>query len=466
MIPWSLAEEPDNPGFVTVQRMFAWSRLEDRSARGIAAFVGRAIRDGTLPVGTRLAPVRAIARELGVSPTTVSDAWRELARNGAIESHGRNGTYVRLPDPVLAPRRYRQVTDGRAEFELDLSTGTPDPALLPPLAPALARAATRGDLTTSYADDPVLPELGDILREDWPFPPESFAVFDGAMDALDRVLRETVRIGDRVVVEDPTFPPLLDLLDVLGAVVVPVGVDECGLRPDEFATALRDADPVAVIVQPRAQNPSGAAFDPERVDALARLLRSSPRTLVVEDDHAGAIASEPRLSLGAHLVDRTVTILGFSKSHGPDLRLAAIGGASGPIDAAATRRQLGPGWSSRLLQAALAELLVDAHASDQVATARSRYARRRLHLVDGLRKRGLAVSGRDGINVWVPVDDEQHALVALAARGIAVAPGTPFRVVDPRHHIRVTVASLSDSAADVVDAIDRAARRPDAVRRA
>ena len=40
-------------------------------------------------------------------------------------------------------------------------------------------------------------------------------------------------------------------------------------------------------------------------------------------------------------------------------------------------------------------------------------------------ERGLATTGTDGLNLWVSVPDEQAALVMLAARGIAVAPGRP-----------------------------------------
>ena len=49
---------------------------------------------GELPAGTRLPTVRAVARELGISPTTVSEAWRSLARAGAIQTRGRSGTFV------------------------------------------------------------------------------------------------------------------------------------------------------------------------------------------------------------------------------------------------------------------------------------------------------------------------------------------------------------------------------------
>src|SRR5215207_938934 len=79
--------------------------VDDRSARGIAAAVSRLITAGSLPTGTRLPTVRDVARELGVSPTTVSEAWSSLNRAGAIQTRGRSGSFVAAP--VLPRRRLR-----------------------------------------------------------------------------------------------------------------------------------------------------------------------------------------------------------------------------------------------------------------------------------------------------------------------------------------------------------------------
>src|SRR5262245_36899030 len=82
-------------------------RIEDRSARGIAAAVSRLITSGDLAPGDRLPTVRELAQRLGISPTTVGDAWRLLADVGSIDARGRRGTFVvDAPRPV-SPRRYR-----------------------------------------------------------------------------------------------------------------------------------------------------------------------------------------------------------------------------------------------------------------------------------------------------------------------------------------------------------------------
>ncbi|WP_041938911.1 MULTISPECIES: aminotransferase-like domain-containing protein [Frankia] len=418
--------------------------VDDRSARGIAGAVSRLVSAGSLPGGTRLPTVRELAAILGTSPTTVSQAWRTLARAGVIVPRGRAGTFVLegAAPTVGGARRYRRVTRSPGRIGRDYSTGTPDPALLPDLAPVLARIA-RGNLTTSYLDDPVLPGLESALRARWPFSPEAITVVDGAMDALDRVTGALVGYGSRVMVENPCFPPLLDLLELVGAEVVALPSDAAGVRPDAVREALA-THPVALYLQPRAQNPTGVSMTEHRARELAELLAGTGVT-VIEDDHAGDVALAAPVSLGRHLPASCVHIRSFSKSHGPDLRLAAVGGVAATVEAVATRRLLGPGWSSRLLQAVLAELLEDPATERTLADARARYCARRERMLDALDARGVRAVGADGINLWIDVADEQVALVALAARGIGAAPGTPFEAAPlDGDHLRVTVGLVAD----------------------
>jgi DNA-binding transcriptional MocR family regulator len=431
--------------------------VSDRSARGIAAAVSRLVTTGALPAGSRLPTVRAVARELGISPTTVSEAWRSLARAGAIQTRGRSGTFVLTSALARQQLRYARVTTRPATLPRDFSTGVPDHDLLPHLAEPLRRV---GDarLTTSYLDAPVLPALESALRARFPFPAERITVVDGALDALDRITAGTVRFGDHVLVENPAFPPMLDLLDSVGAVVVGVPVDGSGLRADALSVALAEHRPVALFVQPRAHNPTGVSMTRPRIRQLAAVLRKHPDVLVVEDDHAGDIATAPAVSLGSALPGQTVHVLSFSKSHGPDLRLAAVGGPADVIAAVSDRRLLGPGWSSRLLQAVLVDLLADPETVAGVERARAEYARRRAALHAALAARGVGATADDGINLWMEVADQQMAMLSLAAHGIAVAPGAPFMVSPlPVDHVRITVGLVRDGFDELADLLAEAA---------
>ncbi|MEO5724850.1 MAG: aminotransferase class I/II-fold pyridoxal phosphate-dependent enzyme, partial [Ilumatobacteraceae bacterium] len=120
----------------------------------------------------------------------------------------------------------------------------------------------------------------------------------------------------------------------------------------------------------------------------------------------------------------------------------------------------GPGWSSRILQAVLFEMLGHQPTIDAVAAARVEYARRRKAFTDVLAARDVTFTGTDGINLWVAVNDERSALLTLAAQGIGAAPGEPFIVRTDSGHLRLTVGLLDRDAEHVAIAVAEAAGPP------
>jgi len=437
--------------------------VEEPTPRGIAAAIARLITSGELAPGDRLPTVRELAAELGVSPATVSHAWQTLAAAGLIVSRGRSGSFVRFILRDWLPQRYRGLEGGR-EAPLDLSRGTPDPELLPPVGPAFARLARRnvtmGQEPANYQAKPDVPPLHDLLRETWPAPVESLTVTNGALDAIDRSLAALARLGDRIVLENPTFPPFLDLAEIYGLDVLPVPVDDEGLQEEAFARALARG-PALVLLQPRAQNPTGVSMSAERAERLATLIaraRVDP-PLVIEDDHSGAISSAPETTLAHWLPERVLHVRSYSKSHSPDLRIGALGGPRPFIDRVVARRLLGPGWTSRWTQVMLHEVLADPVAVAQVEKARLTYAERQRAMAEALTAAGVPTAARDGLNMWLEVADERSAIVQLAAAGIRVAPGSPFQSGEPEPRVRVTVGMVpAATAPDIAAALAAAAR--------
>lgn len=413
------------------------AHLVEPTARGIANAVSDAIRAGELHEGDRLPPIREVALGLGVSPTTVSAAWALLSRAGSIRTDGRRGTSVAAVTR-MGPARYRRVRESRTRFDLDLSSGVPDPDLLPDLAPSLNRLR-HSPHPADYLDEPMLSELAEAVAEDWPYAAERFTVADGAMDAIDQICTVLLRFGDRVAVEQPAFPPLLDLLEALGMRLVPVPFDEQG----PSAEALRAAVGSGVstfFLQPRGHNPTGISMTAQRARELSAIV-SAGDLMVVEDDSAGMIASSSAHSLGEWVPGQVLHVRSYSKSHGPDLRLAALSGPASYVDALIERRYLGQGWTSRLLQRLLLDLLTSSSAQAQVAKARDAYAERRAAVVDALASHDVEVGGTDGLNIWLPVRDESAALVRLASIGIGAAAGAPFGITgDQPDHLRITTA--------------------------
>jgi DNA-binding transcriptional MocR family regulator len=274
-------------------------------------------------------------------------------------------------------------------------------------------------------------------------PAAAVTVVSGALDGIERVLREHLRPGDTVAVEDPSGAGTLDLVRAAGLGCMPYGVDDDGPLPDAFDRALRRAQ--AVIVTPRAQNPTGAALSAERADALRRILRKRD-PLTVENDPAGPVAGAPPITLAGSST-HWVVVRSTSKFLGPDLRVAALAGDDLTIARVEGRQALGPRWVSTILQQLVLSLWSDPSSGRLLARAAEIYAQRRSALLKALATRGVDAHGRSGLNVWIPVRQESAVVNALAERGWAVMAGERFRLQSPPA-IRVTCSRLSPSDAE------------------
>jgi DNA-binding transcriptional MocR family regulator len=424
-------------------------RLQGSTAKEISASVEAGVRSGQLAPGEQLPPVRELADQLGVSPTTVAAAYGDLRRRGITAGAGRAGTRVRGAPPVSS-RGSLTVPAGTR----DLITGGPDPELLPELPARPARRAAR-----MYAQAPVAPRLRRLAAEQLAadgIDATSLMITGGALDGIERVLATWLTPSDRIIVEDPGHAVTFDLVAAMGYTAVPVPVDDLGIRPGELADALaRGAG--AVIMTPRAQAATGAAWDADRAAEIGAVLRRFPSVGVIEDDHAGPVAGVPAYSVSAGS-RQWVTIRSVSKSLGPDLRLAVLAGDEATVARVAGRQALGTGWVSYQLQELVADLWADPSVIRALRTAAQVYARRGEALRSALLEHGIAASGRSGFTCWVRVRDEDGVASSLAEAGWAVAPGQRFRVAAPPG-VRISFATLgADDAASFAGDFARALR--------
>jgi DNA-binding transcriptional MocR family regulator len=429
-------------------------RIIGSTARDIATSVEGAIREGRLGAGAHLPTVRALAAQLGASPATVNAAYRILRERGLVIAEGRRGTRVAPRPPVRmspSPRRYLPEPPLPAGVR-DLTIGLPDPDLLPPLEPALRRLELTEKLAMNEleAADPDLLAMARSAFEADGIDARALAVVAGAFDGSERVLQAHLRPGDRVIVEDPSYIGILDLLTALSLVPVPVEVDEFGLLPDALQTAVaRGAN--AVFAVPRAQNPCGAAMDADRAATLRSILAGDEQLLIVEDDHANAAAGADFETLIAPDRERWALVRSVSKTLHPDLRLAMVAGDEVTIARVEGRQSLGPRWVSHIIQALVVEQWRDPSFPARTAHARDTYAARRQTLLDALTEHGVTAYGRSGLNVWVPVHEESQMVRGLDAAGWRVLAGERFRLATPPG-IRVTTSTLPVEEAPAVAA--------------
>ena len=431
-------------------------QIRGQSSNQISASIENGIRSGRLKAGERLPTVRALATKLRVSPTTVAAAFNALRVRGLVHGSGRRGTVVNRRPPLLT----RAALPPSAPGLRNLAEGGPDPALLPRLKPFLARLE---GIQGRYGDAENRAALIKLAARQFKgdgIAAESIAVVSGALDGIERVLQAHLRPGDIVAVEDPSYTGVLDLIAALALVPEPVAMDDSGPLASDLNRALK-LGAKALILTPRAQNPSGAAIDRRRAAELKHVLSAFPEVVLIEDDHAGPVAGAPPISLSG---GRThwATVRSVSKSLGPDLRVSVMAGDELTVARVQGRQSLGPRWVSHILQDLVATMWGDAATPALLQKAADTYANRRRALIEALARYGIEARGRSGLNLWIPVAEEAGVVNAMAAKGWAIRAGECYRIRSAPG-IRVTVSTLTPEdarkfAADLAESMRPGAR--------
>ncbi|WP_179429078.1 aminotransferase class I/II-fold pyridoxal phosphate-dependent enzyme [Spelaeicoccus albus] len=417
--------------------------------------ITRLIRTGDLPPGSLLPSIRELSRTTGLSPGTVATALKTLASRGLIVS--RQGKRSFVADLTRLPAVYSR---SRHPGLIDLSKIEPDPRLLPDVASFFTPNLY---VPSMYDATNVIPELATPLEARFQRDGVvgALGVTNGALDAIERISQVWLHPGDRVIVEDPCWTTQRTLLQMLGLEAVGVTIDDEGIDPRSLANVLSKRKCAALMITPRAQNPTGATMSIQRRDAIRAVIEDFPDLLVIEDDHFSELSQEPYPSLtyGRNLF---AVIRSYSKIFGPDLRLAAVCMDQNTADQVHMRQLLGPGWVSHIIQRLTARMLTDEVTMGEIGKAAEIYKQRRDLLINTLAVAGLKAKGVSGFTVYVPVPQESDTVITLAERGWGVQAGGPYRI-DSDPFIRVCVSALNPEdvlkfANDLIIALDPSSR--------
>ncbi len=453
----------------------------------IANAVCQAIRSGRLKPGDRLPTVRALASDLGVSLTTVTAAFKSLAEGGWTRGEIGRGTFIaerggyeaaassismpatRVSPRINSPWRRRALVSLmerlRSSFPkaTNCSFGGPDPSLLPLKLIKRHWLAVFDDVTNrdlQYKTVDPLESLTEVLAarlvaDGIPVTSRDLLVGTSAQQLMVLATDVISRMGGPpepvVAVEQPGYYTIFDAWDHAGVRMIGIETDGNGAQPESVESAIRNGAN-AVLLTPRAHNPTGACWSPARLQALGDVLSRHPHVLAIEDDHFGNIANERSGSLlaDARIEDRVIYIRSFSKSIAPDLRLS-VAAARAPLKTLLEgAKSHTDGWTSRLLQRVLAGVLQDDGLVPWLDRVRSTYRTRRERAAEVLANCGIpgvvVWPARDGVNLWIRLPsgfDAGDVIERGAALGVLAAPGEVF-FLSPGHSdvIRLNVGAV------------------------
>lgn len=406
--------------------------------RALADALHRAVRDGSLPLGTRVPSERELAAALGVSRTTTSAAYDRLRDLGVLRTRRGSGSVTDLPGAAPTGPVVLGSADGTSDGSLpgvvDLTAAAPEaPRALAAAAERalerLPRHATGGGY--AYLG---LPELRARIAERYtargvPTSPDEVLVTSGAQHATSLLLDVLVGLGDRVVVDHPGYPQTFEAIRSAGGRPVPLPVGAAGHDLDVLEDTLRQAAPRLVHLTPDHHNPTGTSLDADQ-RARVRDLAARFRTLVVADETLTDLTLDgpvPEPFCGPTPDRHLVAVGSASKTFWGGLRLGWVRAHRdlvARLGQARVPRDLG---TAVLDQLVLLELL---EAEDEVlAERRAALRERRDALLAAVRAVGWqAETPPGGLSVWVDLGAPlSSALAAVAPRhGVRVVPGSAF----------------------------------------
>jgi GntR family transcriptional regulator/MocR family aminotransferase len=389
------------------------SQLEEQLRDGV--------RSGRLHAGTALPSTRALAAELGIARGVVVEAYGQLVAEGFLVARRGSATRVArvaAPEPRTTTPATR-IPPARFDFRAESADrgAFPRRAWLAAARRAMA-AAPDADLGYgAWAGAPALRSalaayLGrarGVVAE-----PEQVVVTAGITQAVALLATVLRRRGARkVIVEEPGFDQHHTILERAGLSLVPIEVDDGGLRTADLPAA------AAALVTPAHQMPTGAVLAPERRAALLDWAAASD-ALVFEDDR------EPVGALQGLGAARVVYLGSTSKTLAPALRLGWMvlpGDLAGVL---ADERGWTDGGSPVLDQLTLAAFIERGELDRHLRRMRLRYRRRRDALIAALERHlpELEITGAAAglhITLALPQGADAEAIVdRAAARGVAV----------------------------------------------
>jgi GntR family transcriptional regulator / MocR family aminotransferase len=420
--------------------LLAIDRSSPRKGSELRLVLRRAIADGVLQPGTRLPSTRALATDLGVSRGLVVEVYEQLTAEGWLTARHGSGTVV-AAHPSAARPRPRSLLPSSPIATLDLRPARPDVVTFPRSAWVAATRAVLAGLPhhdLSYGDHRGHPRAREVVAaylarvRGVRTTPELVVMTNGFSAGLGTVVATLVGRGrQRIAVEDPGGYEPRRRVAAAGAEVVPVPVDDEGLRIEVLERSEADA----VLITPAHQYPMGSVLSAERRAALAEWARRRA-AWIIEDDYDAEFRydRDPIGAVQGLVPERTIHLGSVAKTLAPSVRVGWVVLPEELLVPVVTTHETRVSQPATLEQLVLAHLVEGGQYDRHLRKVRRGYRDRRDTLLEGLaaaRLEGRVEGVAAGMQAVLRLDDTVHdtAVVAeLHDRGVELVALSRYAV--------------------------------------
>lgn len=442
-----------------------------RRIEHVMSIVSARIAARSLVAGARLPSVRALARSIEVSVSTVVEAYNRLVAAGVIVSRPGSGFYVA---PQLAPMQLSAVGPkldraidplwvSRQSLEADDAVPKPGCGWLPAswLAEQSLRKALRSvsragvETLANYGSPLGLPTLRQLIsrrlgERGVEAAPDQIVLTESGTQAIDLLCRFLLEPGDTVLVDDPCYFNFQALLRAHRVRIVSVPYTPTGPDIEAFAATLAAEKPRLYITNSAIHNPTGATLSPVTAHRVLKLADQHGLTIIEDDifadfEHAPA----PRLA-GFDGLDRVIQIGSFSKTLSASVRCGFVAVRRDWLEPLLDLKIATMFGGARLNEELVLSVLGDGRFHRHAEAVRTRLERARRSVGERLGELGIIpwLEPRAGMFLWCALpagrDSAELARAALA-HGVVLAPGNAFSAAQTAgSFMRFNVAQMDD----------------------
>lgn len=424
---------------LSIHRMLGRWQRQGPAYVALADSFRNLILDGRLPSGSRLPSERLLAPQLRVSRNTVTAAYRLLRESGHLRSERGAGSFVELPAAYRqADRVVSWAPASTDELVIDFTVASPAPPT------AFLHRATRDvgrELTGHHRDDSGydlkgLPELRRVIADRYaadglPTTPDEIMVTAGAQHAVALLVRLLTRPRDRILLDSPTYPSVIDTVRSLDRRTLSVGISPAGWDTDLLGSVIRRERPGLAYFMPGFHNPTGRRMPAETQRSVAAAAADAG-TYVVLDETLADLAlgpGPPAADLFRERSGHVVLVGSLSKICWAGIRLGWLRAPAPLVSGLVDLRAAADVGNPVLTQ--LVALRVFACYDELVGARRAMLTANRAALVSTLRDLAPDWTFRPpegGLSLWVDLGARVSSPLALAAaeRDVLILPGPRF----------------------------------------
>lgn len=417
--------------------------------RQIAKALANDIRSGVLEPGALLPPQRDLASALSVTVSTVTKAYKEVARLNLVTGRARAGT--RIIRRTAAVPGWSGARRGDA-MAIDLASNSvaTDRYLLELAAtlPGLSASERFGDLQ-EYPPVAGHPHHRDVVagwmrRRGIQTQADQIVVTDGAHHALAAILTAQAQDGVILIAEELTYAPLRPLARALRLRLEPVAMDADGIDPDDLEKICRRIRKPMIFLTPNLNNPTTSTLPVSRRRAIVATARRHGAR-IIEDDVFALLAERDIPSLAAMAPECVFHFSSFAKAVAPGLRMGFV---RAPDPAAAQQVASAVGLSTRMAPPLYAEIacqwIVDG-TLQRVVKANRAELEERIRIARNALQHLKLRAARFGPHLWLQLPatrSETEVIRSTADAGVAIVPSSEFSMRSTSHQaIRITVTA-------------------------